>query len=146
MSCIRSWKVFCVQLNQILLKIISTKTGLNFSQVNLSSIQLFVTSPHTLTKIWDYFSIYHQKLSSLSLEERNSMVKKYYRELNVKFHVSGKIYLLLVFLFLGFLLLLLVVVAIAVKEKVSIFCVQKLLQQQLIHLFPHQLKQSKSFL
>ena len=81
------------------------------------------SSPHTLTKIWDYFSIYQQKLSSLSLEERNSMVKKYYRDLNIKFQVSGKIYLLLVFLFLGFLLLLLVVVAIAVKEKVSIFCV-----------------------
>ena len=81
------------------------------------------SSPHTLTKIWDYFSVYQQKLSSLSLEERNSMVKKYYRDLNIKFQVSGKIYLLLVFLFLGFLLLLLVVVAIAVKEKVSIFCV-----------------------
>ena len=67
-------------------------------------------------KIRDYFSISQQKVSSLSLEERTSMLKKYYHDLSSKLQVSCKIYLLFVSIILGFLLLLVVVVAIAVKK------------------------------
>lgn len=69
-------------------------------------------------KFWDYLRISQQKLSSIILEERTSLLKIYYRDLDAKFQVSGKIYLLFVSLFLGFLLLLLVAaVAFAVKKR-----------------------------
>ena len=68
-------------------------------------------------KIWDYFSISQQNVSSLYFQECTSILKKYCHDLDTKFQVQVKFYLLFGSLFLGFLLLLLVfVVAIAVKK------------------------------
>ena len=76
-------------------------------------------------KIWDYFSISQQRWLSLSLEERTSMFKKFYHNLDAKLQVSVKIYLLFVSLFLDFLLLLLdVVVDIAIKEAFDYLCLE----------------------
>lgn len=71
-------------------------------------------------KFWDYLRISQQKLSSIILEERTSLLKIYYRDLDAKFQVSGKIYLLFVSFFSVFFavtVLLLVVVSASLVKK-----------------------------
>ena len=71
-------------------------------------------------KFWDYLRISQQKLSSIILEERTSLLKIYYRDLDAKFQVSDKIYLLFVSFFSVFFavtVLLLVVVSASLVKK-----------------------------
>ena len=41
-------------------------------------------------KIWDYFSLSQQKLASPSTEEKSSMLKRYYSDLNSRYLAEGK--------------------------------------------------------
>ena len=54
-------------------------------------------------KIWDYFNLPRQKLVSLSTEERSTMLKIYYNDLNSKYS-AGKSLILLCFIGLEMLL------------------------------------------